>query len=106
MIFTDIHGVILPTNRSFFAIGESFVLQCNTTPPNLPVMWERITANTNGSFVNLANDPRTTFIPPDNKTLARLANVTLSDTGNYSCLGIDPQLGGLMPQESIHIIPG
>lgn len=90
----DVHGVILRSNRSFYVVGESLQLQCNTTPPDLPVMWEKYTVNTNG-FVSLANDMRTSFTPTDNKTFATLANITLSDSGDYECFGAIPQLASI-----------
>ena len=102
----DIHGVILPSNRNFFAVGESLVLQCNTTPPDLPVMWERFTASSN-AFVNLANDSRATFNPADSKTFATLTNITLSDAGDYECVGAAPQLANIRQRsDDILVLPG
>ena len=102
-VYLDIHGVILPSNRSFFTVGESLVLRCNTTPPDLPVTWERSIATTNG-FISLANDSRATFNPINIKTLATLASVTLGDTGDYKCVGDVPQLNS--SAHDIFIIPG
>lgn len=105
-IILDIHGVILPSNRTFFAAGESLVLQCNTTPSDLPVVWERFTTSTNG-FVSLANDSRVTFDPVDSKTFATLANITLSDAGDYECFGAAPQLANIRQRANdIFVIPG
>lgn len=103
MQFLDIHGVIFPSNRSFFTVEESPVLQCNTTPPNLPVSWERINDTTNGFM----NDQRATFSPVGINTFATLANLTLNDTGVYGCFPFDTQLASLGQQaEGLFVLPG
>ena len=104
-IFTDIHGVILPSNRTFFAVGETLLLQCDTTPPNFPVSWRSNTITTNG-FVNLSNDSRVTFSPPDIKTFTTLVNLNEGDAGDYECFGADPQLSRLRSRRDIFILPG
>ena len=102
----DIHGVILPSNRGFFAVGETLVLQCNTTPPDLPVMWKKFTANTNG-FVSLENDSRATFSPADSRTFATLANITLDDAGDYECIGAAPELANIQQRANdIFVLSG
>ena len=102
-IFTDVHGVIFSSNRTFFAVGENLVLQCNTTPPDLVVSWEEFNDTTNG-FVN---DPRSTFSPVGINTFATLANLTLSDTGVYGCFPADTQLARLGQQaDGIVVLPG
>ena len=105
-IFIDIHGVILPSDRSLFAVGETLLLQCNTTPPNLPVAWRSYTVATNG-FVNLENDSRVTFSPPDIKTSATLVNLNEGDSGDYECFGADPKFARLRGSANdIFILPG
>ena len=81
-------------------------MQCNTTPPDLPVVWERFTAS-NNAFVSLANDSRVTFNPADRKTFATLANITLSDAGDYECVGAAPQLASIRQRANdIFVLPG
>ena len=84
------------------------MLQCNTTPPDLPVVWERFRAsNSADGFVSLANDSRVTFNPADRKTVATLANITLSDAGDYECVGASPQLANIsLPENNIFVLPG
>ena len=108
-IFTDIHGVILPSNRRLFAAGETLLLQCNTTPPNLPVAWRSYPFTFTGlsGFVNLANDSRVTFSPPDIKTSATLVNISEHDNADYECFGADPELARLRRQSrDFFILPG
>ena len=105
-LFTDIHDVILPSNRIYFTVGETLLLQCNTTPPNLPVSWRSSTVTTNYSDVSLANDSRVTFSPPDIKTFATLVNLNEGDSGEYECFGADPQFASLSKDEEILIFPG
>jgi len=92
IILIDVHGVIFPSNRNLFAIGESVTLRCNTTPSDLPVIWERNTAN---GFVNLANDSSAIFSPANSKTNVTLPNIMLSDAGGYVCFGAAPQFVGM-----------
>lgn len=96
----------MPSNRSLFAVGETLIMQCNTTPADLPVAWESDTVTTNG-FINLANDSRVTFGPPDIKTFATLANINEGDSGDYECFGADPQLASLRRRANdLFILPG
>ena len=106
-IFTDIHDVILRNINNFtFVAGDTLTLQCITTPPNLPVAWRSYPFSITG-LINLANDPRVTFIPPDIKTSAILANINEGDTARYECFGADPQFARLRREiNEIIIFPG
>ena len=82
------------------------LLKCNTTPPDLPVTWERYTNITMG-FVNLVNNTRSSFNPPDSKTIANLSSLNTGDAGDYECFSTIPQLADVRRRANdITIIPG
>ncbi|XP_065913056.1 uncharacterized protein [Dysidea avara] len=103
--YFDVHEVIELSGRSIFAVGEDLLLKCNTTPPDLPVTWERYTNITMG-FVNLVNNTRSSFNPPDSKTIANLSSLNTGDAGDYECFSTIPQLADVRRRANdITIIP-
>ena len=105
-VYIDVHEVIELNGRSIFAAGEDLLLKCNTTPPDLPVTWERNTVITE-NFVNLANDSRSSFNPPDSKTIANLSSLNTGDTGDYECFSTIPQLADIRRRANdLFVLPG
>jgi len=99
--------VIELNGRSILVAGEDLLLRCNTTPPDLPVAWERNTVIT-PDFANLADDPRSSFHPPNTKTTANLTNINTGDSGDYECFSSNiPQLANIRARANDNVVlPG